>query len=67
MLLLQNNKLVTINKKEDDVLIKVIKLVSELNCDYAKPITSALKEVFDLKTIEIKRISHISKISYFKV
>jgi hypothetical protein len=39
----------------------------ELNCDYAKPITSALKEVFDLKTIEIKRISHISKISYFKV
>lgn len=39
----------------------------ELNCDYAKPITNALKEVFDLKTIEIKRISHISKISYFKI
>ena len=39
----------------------------ELNCDYAKSVTNALKEVFDLKTIEIKRISHISKISYFKV
>jgi hypothetical protein len=39
----------------------------ELNCDYAKPVTNALKEVFDIKTIEIKRISHISKISYFKV
>jgi hypothetical protein len=39
----------------------------ELNCDYAKSITTALKEVFDMKTIEIKRFSHISKISYFKV
>lgn len=39
----------------------------KLNCAYVKPITNALKEVFDLKTIEIKRISHISKISYFKV
>jgi hypothetical protein len=39
----------------------------ELNCDYAKSVTNALKEVFDMKTIEIKRFSHISKISYFKV
>ena len=39
----------------------------ELNCDMAKPVTNALKEVFDMKTIEIKRFSHISKISYFKV
>lgn len=39
----------------------------ELNCDYAKSITPALKEVFDIKTIEIKRFSHISKISYFTI
>ena len=39
----------------------------ELNCDYAKSVTNALKEVFDIKTIEIKRFSHISKISYFTI
>ena len=39
----------------------------ELNCDYAKSVTNALKEVFDMRTIEIKRFSHISKICYFKV
>ena len=39
----------------------------ELNCDMAKPVTNALKEVFDIRKIEIKRFSHISKISYFKV
>lgn len=39
----------------------------ELNCDMARGVTPALKEVFNLNKIKIKRFPHISRISYFIV
>mgnify|MGYP003951423933 FL=1 len=39
----------------------------ELNCDMARGVTPALKEVFNLNKIKIKRFPHISRISYFTI
>ncbi len=39
----------------------------ELNCDMARGITPALREVFNLNKIKIKRFPHISRISYFEL
>ena len=39
----------------------------ELNCDMAKGVTPALKEVFKLNKIKIKRFPHVSRISYFVI
>ena len=37
----------------------------ELNCDMARGVTPALKEVFEINNIKIRRFPHISRISYF--
>ncbi len=38
----------------------------ELNCDFAKGITPALKETFDISKLKIHRLPQISRISYFE-
>lgn len=38
----------------------------ELNCDFARGITPALKEVYDISKLKIKRFPHISRISYIE-
>jgi len=39
----------------------------ELNCDMARGVTPALKEIFEINKITIKRFPHIARISYFVV